>query len=143
MDNQIPKIDEHTLRWIAFTKNGNTIVENHSHGRTWKKVYKDNHKNIQALCLQIVHTSEKYFVKESPFDEYWTFEEFEYNMAGNSKHLNRNICSLQKVNIEDSSNDIWEVLSISGEEGVSIFYASSKDIGFEIRSFLDKEAWVL
>ena len=132
-------IDVSTLRWIMFTKKG-PVVENHSHGRTWKKAYKDNHGNIQALCLQNIPTASKYFVKESPLNEYWTFEEFEYNMAGSSTHISRSICSLQQVNLKDPSQDLWEVLTVDAY-GVHNSKQTSKDIGFDVRNYIDKDAW--
>jgi hypothetical protein len=127
-------------RWILHNKTGKTIVENHDHGRTWKKVYKDNFGNVEALCLQLIPSGTKYYIDISPFGEYWVFEEFEAYFGGANKHITRNICSMQEQKVlEDGSIEVyWIVLTIDINGEVSKTIMTSKEIGYETLTFILK-----
>jgi len=135
----LPKKDKNevsvpNIRWILYTKNGKTIVENHDHGRTWRKVYKDNYGNIEALCFQLIPESTKYFIPVSPFGEYWTFEDMEVGFGGDTKHTARNICSKKRVQIDkndiNKSKVIWDVITIDAQKNVFRRELTSEDIGY-------------
>jgi len=120
-------------RWMLFTKNGKLVTENHNQGITWKKTYKNEFGNMKALCFQLIPSGKKVFAAES--DEYWTFEEMEVK-AGQSipTHLTRNICALR-----DKKLGIWDVVSIDAKGNVKRDVMSSNDIGYEVRSYINRE----
>jgi len=122
-------------RWMLFTKNNKLITENHNQGITWKNVYKQEHNNFKAVCFQLIPSGKKIFVKESPYAEYWTFEEFEL-VAGQTvpTHLSRNLCSMK-----DKDLGLWDVLSVDAEGKSKNIVMTSNEIGYEVRSFLNKE----
>lgn len=127
-----------TCRWILHNKAGKAIVENHDHGRTWKKVYKDNYGNVEALCLQLIPEGTKYYIDVSPYGEYWTFEEFDCNMGGTSRHVSRNICSKQEEKFLENGllKTYWIVLTIDYNGNISKSIMTSEDIGYESIHFV-------
>ena len=120
-------------RWMLFTKNGKLVTENHNQGITWKTTYKNEHGNMKALCFQLIPSGRKVFAAES--DEYWTFEDMEVK-AGQSTptHLTRNICALR-----DKKLGIWDVLSVDAAGNVTRSVMSSNEIGYEVRSYINRE----
>jgi len=120
---------------MLFTKNNKLIVENHNQGVTWKAVYKNEHNNMKALCFQLIPSGRKIFVPESPYGEYWTFEEFEA-VAGQAHptHTNRHICSLQ-----DKEMGLWKVCKVDSKGNHSFTMMSNNEIGYEVRLYLNKE----
>jgi hypothetical protein len=120
------------IRWMMYLKNGNIIVENHDHGRTWKKVYKDNYGNIEALCFQLIPDNTKFFITVSPTDEYWTFEDFETAFGGSTKHLARSICSKQYVKFNENGigTAYWNVITIDSNKKVHKSIMTSEEIGY-------------
>ena len=119
------------MRWIIHLTNGKAVVENHAHGRTWRKVYKDNYGNIEAMCLQKIPGGTKYYIKESPTKEYWTYEDFEQAFGGASKHLARSICSKREVKlVDDEFIAYWDVLTIDANGNVSKSVKTSDEIGY-------------
>ena len=138
------EIDVGTVRWVMYTKAGQTIVENHDKGRTWKKVYKDNYGNIEALCIQIIPKSERHFLTPSPSGEYWTFEDMAV-LAGQSRptHLARSICSKQYVNIEEMES-YWEVITVNSDGSVIKSIKTGSEINYENLNFINREEknWV-
>lgn len=126
-------------RWMLFTKSG-LVVENHNQGITWKNTYKHNFGAMQALCFQMIPSGGKVFVKESPFGDYWTFEEFEM-VAGQSipTHMTRNICSLQTVSDNGGIKEgLWEVVSVDAAGKSTRSVMTDKQIGYEVRNFLNE-----
>jgi len=117
------------IRWVMYLKNGKTVVENHDHGRTWKKVYKDNFGNIEALCFQLIPQGIKHFITPSPYNEYWTFEDMETAFGGSTKHLARSICSMQEKNLE-TMETIWNVITIDANRNVIKSKMTGTEIGY-------------
>ena len=133
MNNEIPKeIDVSTIRWIIYPKNGKPIVENHQYGKTWKKVYKDNYGNIEAVCFQIIPEGIKYFADVSPMNEYWTFEEFICQFGGSTKHIARGLASR-------IDKDNWSVVLMGMNKKMSKVIMNTKDIGYESLNFINAE----
>jgi len=122
-------------RWMLFTNRGKLVVENHNQKITWKKVYKEEFGNMKALCFQMIPSGKKIFAKESPYGEYWTFEEFEV-LAGQSvpTHLSRNLCSLM-----DKKLGIWNVLTVDAKGNHTYRLMSNNEIGYETRMFINRE----
>lgn len=121
------------IRWIMYPKSGKPIVENHDHGRTWKKVYKDNYGNVEGLCFQLIPDSTKYFITVSPTGEYWTFEDFECAFGGGTKHIGRSICSKQEVKINQETGEmsaIWNVITINANKEIIKSKMTSEEIGY-------------
>ena len=116
------------IRWIMHLKNGKKIVENHEHGRTWRKVYKDNFGNITGLCFQLIPEGTKYYIPISPYGEYWTFEDMETLFGGSTRHLARNICSLEKNNLDGT--EVWNVITIDANKNVFKRRMSGTEIGY-------------
>ena len=128
-------------RWMLFTQDNRLITENHNQGITWKSVYKQEYGNMKALCFQLLPQGGKVFAKESPFNEYWTYEEFEL-LAGQSvpTHVSRNICSLQSFkDIGGIKVGMWHVTEINVAYGRRTFMADDQDIGYEIRNYINKK----
>jgi hypothetical protein len=126
-------------RWLMFLKNGKAVVENHNQGATWKKVYKDNYQNIQAVCFQII-PGRKIFAEESPYGEYWNYEDFEI-VAGQSTptHLSRSLCSMIDNDLTDVNKSKWKVKTVWHDGSVTESIKTGKEIGYEVRNFLNKE----
>jgi hypothetical protein len=126
-------------RWMMFLKNGKLVTENHSDGRTWKKCYKDNYQNIQAVCFQII-PGRKIFAEESPYGEYWNYEDMEV-IAGQStpKHLSRSLCSMIEQDITNINNSKWKVKTIHANGSVTESTKTGKEIGYEVRNFLNED----
>jgi len=129
---QIKEVSVPNIRWIVFTKSGKTIVENHDHGRTWKKVYKDNYGNIEGLCFQIIPESTRYFITISPTGEYWTFEDFETAFGGSTRHIARSICSKQEVKFDENGKGTvyWNVITIDSSKKMYKSVMTSEEIGY-------------
>lgn len=127
-------------RWMLFTNDGKLVTENHNQGITWKKVYKQEFGNMKALCFQLLPQGGKIFAKESPFNEYWTFEEMELIAGQNVPiHLSRNICSLQRFEEKDGLKlGIWSVKCITSDSNYE-YEANDFDIGYEVRNFVNKD----
>lgn len=134
------QLDVTTLRWIMHLKNGKTVVENHSHGRTWRVVYKDNFQNIEALCFQKLPSQEKYYITPSPYNEYWCYEDFEVAFGGSTEHIARSICSLQEKSLMDASgnSDVFNVLTIDKDGGVTRSKQQASEIGYNSLSYVKK-----
>jgi hypothetical protein len=126
-------------RWMMFLKSGKVITENHSHGITWKKAYKENYQNIQAVCFQLI-PGRKIFAEESPYGEYWNYEEMEV-IAGQSTptHISRSICSMMEQDILDINTSKWKVKTIYVDGSVTESIKTGKEIGYSIRNFLNKD----
>ena len=106
------EVDIGQIRWIMYLANGKAVVENHNHGRTWKKAYKDNLGAIQAVCFQIIPKSEKVFISASPFGEYWSFEEMFVTAGSSTPHHNsRTLCSKQEVSVADGET-YWDTITV-------------------------------
>lgn len=119
------------IRWVLFPKNGKPIVENHEHGRTWKKVYKDNYGNVEALCFQLIPECTKFFIPPSETGEYWTFEELETAFGGGTRHISRSICSKKETKIVDGNFiSYWNVITIDYDKNVTKSIQTSEDIGY-------------
>ena len=119
------------IRWIMHLKNGKAIVENHSHGRTWRTVYKDNYGNIEALCFQLIPQGTKYYIKPSTTGEYWTCEDFEQAFGGSSQHKARSICSKIDTKLVDGKFvAYWNVLTIDANKNVTRSVQTSEQIGY-------------
>ena len=127
-----PEISIGNVRWIMYPRNGKPIVENLQHGKTWKKCYKDNYKNIDALCFQLIPEGVKHFIDPSPLNEYWVFDEFVYQVGGAGQHISRNICSLQETNK-------WLVLTINNYKETTKSYMTSEEVGYQSLTFLNAE----
>ena len=119
------------IRWVLYTKT-KPIVENHEHGRTWKKVYKDNYNNIEALCFQLIPGGTKYFLPTSSTGEYWTFEDFETGFGGSTKHIARSICSKKETKFykDGSFQGLWDVITIDSSKNVKKSIMTSEEIGY-------------
>lgn len=122
-------------RWMLYTKSGKLITENHNQKKTWKKTYKHEYGNMKALCFQLIPSGKKVFAAESPYGEYWTFEEFEA-LAGQSvpTHLSRNICSLK-----DKELGLWDVVSVNSAGESRRTVMTNNEIGYEVRAFINRE----
>lgn len=132
LDRNNKEVSVPNIRWIMYLKNGKNVVENHNHGRTWKKVYKDNYGNIEALCFQLIPESTKYFIPVSNEGLYWTFEDLETAFGGSTRHIARNICSKKETKlINGEFVTLWNVLTIDYNKKVSKSILTSKDIGYE------------
>jgi len=121
------------IRWMAYLKNGKIIVENHEHGRTWRKVYKDNYGNIEALCFQLIPEGKKFFVPPSPTGEYWTFEDMSANFGGSTFHDSRSICSKKESVINSKTGEMqayWNVITIDKFKNVTKSIKTSEEIGY-------------
>lgn len=119
------------IRWIMYLKNGKPIVENHEHGRTWKKVYKDNYGNIEALCFQLIPEGVKFFIPPSESGEYWTYEESITPFGGSSRHVKRSICSKRETKLVDGKFvAYWNVISIDYNKQVTKSIQTSEEIGY-------------
>jgi len=127
--NNINEVSVPNIRWIMHLKNGKMIVENHDHDRTWRKIYKDNFGNIEALCFQLIPEGTKYFISPSPFGEYWTFEDMETPFGGSTRHIARSICSLQEKNLE-TMQTIWNVITIDGNKNITKSKMYGDEIGY-------------
>jgi len=131
MDNKkFREVSIPNIRWIVSLKNGKKLVENHDHGRTWRTVYKDNFGNIEKLYFQIIPEGIIYEIQESPFGEYWTFEDMEVKFGGGTQHISRNIASLQEVNPLDKNDTKWLIVTVDYNKKVSKRVLSGKDIGY-------------
>jgi hypothetical protein len=132
-------IDVNNVRWVMYLKNGKIIVENHDKGRTWKKCYKNNYGNIEAVCIQIIPKAERHFVTPSPTGEYWTFEDMSV-ISGQARptHIARNLCSMQYVNIEEQES-YWSVLTIYGDGNVKESIKTGSEINYESLTFVNRE----
>lgn len=129
------------IRWIMHLKNGKMVVENHDHGRTWKRVLKENYGNIVALCFQILPEAIKYYVPESPFGEYWQFDEFEVHNGGSSKHTMRGLASKQEniINEHGVMTAKWAVLLINSDKQAKEVFMTSEEIGYETIHFVNAQ----
>jgi len=123
-------LDVGIVRWIVLTKDGRSVVENHNFGRTWRKVYNDEYGNIEAVCMQVLPEGIKYFATPSPFGLYWTFEDMETKFGGSTKHMARNLCSMQEGNINNPEMALWEVTTIYPNKTVERKKMYQKDIGY-------------
>ena len=135
----ITEVNLSKCRWMLFA-GSKLITENHNQGITWKKVYKQEHGNMKALCFQLIPSGTKVFVPESKYGEYWTFEEFQL-VAGQSvpNHMARGICSLK-----DKDLGLWDVIIIGNDGNRDNVVMTSKEIGYEVRSFINaKEAEII
>ena len=128
--NEFKEVSIPNIRWVVSLKNGKKIVENHDHNRTWRTVYKDNFGNIEQLHFQIIPEGLIYVLQESPYGEYWTFEDMEVKFGGSTQHLARNIASLQEVNPMDSNDTKWLVITIDYNKNVSKRIMSGQEIGY-------------
>ena len=127
-------IDISKCRWMLYLKNGKIITENHGRGITWTRVYKQECNNMQMLCFQLIPSGKKVFVAESPYGEYWTFEEFEAR-AGQRipTHMLRGICSLK-----DKELGLWDVVLVNNKNTHVRTVMTSKEIGYETRLYINK-----
>ncbi len=120
---------------MLFTKNNKLITENHNQHITWKATYKYEFGNMKALCFQLIPSGKKVFAAESPYGEYWTFEEFEA-LAGQSNptHTSRNICSLR-----DNKLRLWDVVTVYSDGSHKKTVMTDGEIGYEIRSYINRD----
>jgi len=124
------------IRWIMHTRGGNTIVENHNHGRTWRKVYKDNYGNIEALCLQVLPGGIKYYIPISTEGKYWQTDTFESVNGGASMIVERLICSKVETRIDKETGTMeayWNIIKVDKDKNVTKLVLTSAQIGYDER----------
>ena len=126
------EINPAKCRWMLYLKNGKIAVENHNQGKKWRAIYRNEYGNMARLGFQLVNKGIKIFVQDSPYGEYWTFEDLEIVAGARTpSHKARAICSLKDKNL-----GLWDVVKVFPDGGYSRTVMTSSEIGYESRIYI-------
>lgn len=123
------------IRWIMHVK-GKKIVENHDHGRTWRKVYKDNKDNIDAICFQLLPDNKLFYIPPSPEGLYWQSDIFESVNGSPTVIVARQLCSKKETKLNKATGQfeaLWHVITVDKNKKVTKSVKTSQEIGYDSR----------